>query len=203
MLGRLRARRIAGIVMAPPVLDETHDPRRRSWVASACGHSEFPIQNLPFGIFSVAGDRQRPGVAIGDAILDLAGLQEAGQLDCFAQDALRGPCLNGLMEWPRDARSRLRRRLSELLSDEGQRGRVERSIIAAKNATMHNPAVIGDFTDFYAGIHHAENVGRLFRPDNPLLPNYKHIPIGYHGRASSIRPSGGLVVRPRGQSLPK
>ena len=185
--------------MTLSLIDETHDPALSSWVAGADGHADFPIQNLPYGVFSAADDVRRIGVAIGDQVLDLAGVAAAGLLPDVSVADLSGDALNGLMGWAPEARRRLRRRLSALLSDAAQRPVLEPLLFAQSEVTLHLPARIGDYTDFYVGIHHAENVGRLFRPDNPLLPNYKHVPIGYHGRASSIRPSGAPVVRPNGQ----
>jgi fumarylacetoacetase len=184
------------------VIDETHDPQRRSWVAGADGHADFPVQNLPYGVFSSNGVPPRAGVAIGDAILDLKAAAKAGLLPKETAAALRGATLNALMALPQAARLALRRRLSELLSDPAHRRDIEPMLHEAATATLHLPAAIGDYTDFYAGIHHATNVGRQFRPDSPLLPNYKYVPIGYHGRASSIRPSGVPVIRPHGQRKP-
>ena len=183
-------------------IDETHDPKRSSWVASANGHHDFPIQNLPLGIFSTKGDEPRIGAAIGDSIVDIRGLAETGLLDDRWIAALMRPTLN---DWfgrgPEDARA-LRRLLSDLLSGEAQRRAVEPHLVERDAATMHLPCAIGDYTDFYVGIHHATNVGRQFRPDQPLLPNYKYVPIGYHGRASSVRVSGEPVIRPKGQRKP-
>jgi fumarylacetoacetase len=178
-------------------IDETHNPARRSWVESANGHADFPIQNLPLGIFSPAGGHVRPGVAIGDMILDLGGV--GALLPDRAAQTLTRTTLNGLMALHSADRVALRRRLSELLSDERYRSLAEPVLHVAADCSLHLPATIGDYTDFYVGIHHATNVGALFRPDNPLLPNYKYVPIGYHGRASSVRPSGAPVVRPNGQ----
>lgn len=183
-------------------IDETHDPARRTWVDGAARHADFPIQNLPLGIFST-GDTPRGGMAIGDHILDLAALADGGLLQgeaLRAADAARGTTLNPLLAIGPGPRRALRRRVSELLSDEANRADIEPLLHAAADCTLHLPAAIGDYTDFYVGIHHATNVGLLFRPDNPLLPNYKHVPIGYHGRASSIRISGTDVLRPRGQT---
>jgi len=182
-----------------PAIDETHDPQRRSWVESAQDHPDFPIQNLPFGIFAPPGGEPRAGLAIGDRILDLHAL--AGQLGT-AGATVSGTTLNALLALPGSERSRLRSRLSELLSSEARRELVEPLLHDASSATMHLPVAIGDYTDFYAGIHHANNIGRQFRPDSPLLPNYKYVPIGYHGRASSVRPSSVPVVRPCGQRKP-
>ncbi|WP_030540924.1 fumarylacetoacetase [Sphingobium sp. DC-2] len=178
-------------------MDETHDPALTSWVESANGHPQFPIQNLPFGIFSIGDGERRAGVAIGDLILDLAVI--AGHLPASAADAVSASTLNALFALPAADRRALRRSLSSILSDAGWRDRIAPALHAADGCTLHLPATIGDYTDFYVGIHHAENVGRLFRPDNPLLPNYKWVPIGYHGRASSVRPSGEPVRRPLGQ----
>lgn len=185
------------------MIDETHDPARKSWVESANGGSEFPIQNLPFGSFSPAGAPPRGGVAIGEMILDLSAAARSALLAGEARAAAEagaGPTLNPLLALPASARRALRRRLSELLTDgAADRAEVETWLHPAGACALHMPASVGDYTDFYAGIHHALNVGRQFRPDNPLLPNYKHVPIGYHGRASSIRVSGAPVRRPSGQ----
>ncbi|MDB5706194.1 MAG: fumarylacetoacetase, partial [Sphingomonas bacterium] len=178
-------------------IDETHDPARTSWVESATGHAQFPIQNLPYGVFDSRDGERRLGVAIGDHILCLRRASDENLLP--APEALRGRNLNMLFALPLDARSALRRRISELLSDPAHRPAVEPLLVEAAGCTLHLPAAIGDYTDFYVGIHHANNIGRLFRPDNPLLPNYKWVPIGYHGRASSVRPSDVPVMRPNGQ----
>ena len=180
------------------MLDETHDPKRASWVESANGHADFPIQNLPLGVFS-GENGPRIGCAIGDRILDLRGMAEAGLLDDRWLPALSQPALNDWLALGRGEGRALRRLLSDLLSAEAQRAAIEPHLVDRIKATMHLPCVIGDYTDFYVGIHHATNVGRQFRPDNPLLPNYKYVPIGYHGRASSVRVSGEPVVRPKGQ----
>ncbi|QIK79006.1 fumarylacetoacetase [Sphingomonas piscis] len=181
-------------------LDETHDTKRVSWVPGAEPGSDFPIQNLPIGIFSSDGEERRAGIAIGSHILDLAAA--ADLLDpTWARDFAQ-PVLNSwLSRGPADHRE-LRLRLSQLLSDPGRRDAVEPFLVPQVEARMHLPCLIGDYTDFYVGIHHATNVGRQFRPDNPLLPNYKYVPIGYHGRASSVRASGQPVVRPSGQRKP-
>ena len=192
-------------------LDATHDLRRRSWVISAEGHHDFPIQNLPLGIFSPPGATERSaGVAIGDMIFDLSAALE---LDLFARDARHAAeaaslgSLNELFALGAAPRQALRARLSEILDANGsERGRAEglqtRLLHPAASCVVHLPARIGDYTDFYVGIHHATNVGKVFRPDNPLLPNYKHVPIGYHGRASSVVTSGTPIRRPRGQLKP-
>ncbi|MBK5265688.1 MAG: fumarylacetoacetase [Alphaproteobacteria bacterium] len=185
--------------MTFPPIDETHDIARQSWAPGAQGHAAFPIQNLPYGIFSKPSGEPRAGVAIGDHIFDLKAAAAAGLLPDAATAVLGAPTLNALMALDANARLALRRRVSSLLSDEGARTSVEPMLHRSETCILHLPAAIGDYTDFYAGIHHANTVGKLFRPDNPLLPNYKYVPIAYHGRASSIRPSGHPVVRPNGQ----
>jgi fumarylacetoacetase len=178
-------------------LDHTHDPALTSWVDSANGHRDFPIQNLPLGVFSAEGTERRIGVAIGDFILDLT--QAIDLLDEEHREDLGHPLLNAwLARGPRAQRA-LRHRLSRLLSDTRYRDDAEPMLIGQSEATMHLPCLIGDYIDFYVGIHHATNVGKQFRPDQPLLPNYKYVPIGYHGRASSVRVSGEPVMRPSGQ----
>lgn len=179
---------------------------QRSWVESANGHSDFPLENLPLGIFSHGDERKRVGVAIGDLILDLQALKSTGLVvgDALrAIDAAESGELNALFELGRGVRVSLREVLQSLLL-EGVEHRhvVQKCLVVATECVMHLPARIGDYTDFYVGIEHAKNVGKLFRPDNPLLPNYKYVPIGYHGRASTIRPSGVEVQRPNGQILP-
>jgi fumarylacetoacetase len=167
-----------------------------SWVESAEG-SDFPIQNLPLGIFSVGERRRRAGVAIGDYVLDLTGIPDLLDED-WRQD-LSQPVLNGWLARGPEAQSALRQRLQELLSEERYRDDVEPQLVGQAEVRLHVPCLVGDYTDFYVGIHHATNVGKQFRPDNPLLPNYKYVPIGYHGRASSVRASGEPVIRPSGQ----
>ncbi|HEY0164702.1 MAG TPA: fumarylacetoacetase [Sphingomicrobium sp.] len=181
-------------------LDETHDPAAASWVNGADAGSDFPVQNLPLGIFSEGKGQRRPGVAIGDFILDLAGA--ADLLDEAWREDLSQPVLNAWLSRGADDHRALRQRLFELLSDERYRDDVEMHLVGQSEVRMHLPCLIGDYTDFYVGIHHATNIGRQFRPDNPLLPNYKYVPIGYHGRASSVRASGEPVVRPAGQRKP-
>jgi fumarylacetoacetase len=185
--------------MSLPDIDETHDPARTSWVGSANGHAEFPIQNLPLGVFAPADGEPRAGVAIGDEVLDLEACADLGLLPVAAAMVLNDASLNRLFALPAADRSALRRRLSDLLSDGAYRAAVEPLLHAAADCALGLPARIGDYTDFYVGIHHAMNIGRQLRPDSPLPPNYKYVPIGYHGRASSVRPSGVPVVRPNGQ----
>jgi fumarylacetoacetase len=192
------------------MIDHTHAPERKSWVGSANGHADFPIQNLPLGIFAPPGGGARGGIAIGEEILDLAAALELGLFERLAAEAAQAACgatLNPLLALGREARRALRDRASAILDADGpDRARIEplrsRILHAAADCRLELPATIGDYTDFFAGIHHATNAGKLFRPDNPLLPNYKYVPIGYHGRASSIIASGAGVRRPGGQRKP-
>jgi fumarylacetoacetase len=169
-------------------------------VEGADGHPEFPVQNLPLGLFSDGDSGPRAGVAIGDFVLDLAGLVDKGLLPRheFLADVVRER-LNELLALGAEVRGTLRQALFALLTDAGNAAAVSPFLVPAARAELHLPCEVGDYTDFYAGIHHATRVGKLFRPDNPLLPNYKHVPIGYHGRASSVAVSGTPVVRPHGQ----
>ena len=178
------------------VIDASNDPGLTSWCASARG-SDFPIQNLPLGIFSVGERRRRACVAIGDFVLDLTGV--ADLLDEEWLEDLSQPVLNAWLARGPEAQRALRLRLIEILSDEQYRDAVEPQLVGQTEVRLHVPCLVGDYTDFYVGIHHATNVGKQFRPDNPLLPNYKYVPIGYHGRASSVRASGEPVIRPSGQ----
>src|SRR5262245_14137509 len=193
------------------MINETHSPQRRSWVASANQHPDFPIQNLPLGVFTPPqGGAPRGGIALGEEIFDLAAALELDLLDGrskAAAEAASGPTLNPLFALGGAARVALRQRVSDLLDAGGKEaGRAEglrgRLLHRAADCRLHVPADIGDYTDFFAGIHHATNAGKLFRPDNPLMPNYKYVPIGYHGRASSISASGTPVRRPNGQRKP-
>jgi fumarylacetoacetase len=185
-------------------LDETHDPSRRSWVAGAdVPDCDFPIQNLPFGAFRPKGDGAEPmiGVAIGDQILDVAAM--APFVDAPAREAAAAcasPHLNDLMALGPQAWTALRRALSRLLSDTSERERVQRFLTPIAQAELFVPVKIGNFTDFFASVFHATNAGKLFRPDNPLMPNYKYVPVAYHSRASSVCVSGAPVRRPLGQS---
>jgi fumarylacetoacetase len=184
------------------LIDFTHDPQRTSWVASARGHSDFPVQNLPFGVFSREGELPRGGVAIGESILDLKACLDVGVLDGPTAEAAAANTLNVFMGLGAPSRAALRIRLFDLLSDDAPaavRGLEGRLLHRAADCVMHLPTRIGDYTDFFAGIHHATNTGRLFRPDQPLLDNYKYLPIAYHGRASSVRLTGTPVHRPAGQ----
>jgi len=194
-------------------VNATHNPELTSWIESANSpESDFPIQNLPFGVFSRKGDSERrAGVAIGDQIIDVGESLSANLWSGGARDVARWcdrPNLNELMQAPKAALSEFRARLSELLTGTPGDDSVINplppgALVPMAEAEMFPPAVIGDYTDFYASIYHATNVGKLFRPDAPLLPNYKYVPIGYHGRASSIVVSGTEITRPRGQITPQ
>lgn len=179
---------------------------RHSWVQTANDKAtDFPIENLPFGIFSARHLTPRIGIAIGDSILDLRACADQGLLADLSEDiqhACLASTLNALMSLGRRAASSLRKQATELLCAEATpdiRQRVRPLLVEATEATLHLPASIGDYTDFYASMYHATNVGKLFRPENPLLPNYKYVPVGYHGRASSIVIGGTAVRRPQGQ----
>lgn len=185
-------------------IDATHDIKAQSWVPSANGHPDFPVQNLPLGIFEPAGSGDpRGGVAIGDSILCLRGA--TGLLDGMAARAATladAGSLNALFADGNALADALRAGVFALLTDRSWQAAATPMLFDAAACTMHKPFNIGDYTDFYTGIQHAVNIGKLLRPDNPLLPNYKHVPIGYHGRASSILPSGCEVKRPVGQKAP-
>jgi fumarylacetoacetase len=189
------------------VLDFTHAIDRSSWVGSATAtDTEFPLQNLPLGVFGRPGGAgNRIGVAIGDEVFDLAASHAQGLLEgvpAATADTLRGSTLNAFMALEPESWRTLRHRISRLLGPEAsprEREAVTRCLLRRDEVEQHLPVAVGDYTDFYASIHHATNVGRLMRPDNPLLPNYKWVPIAYHGRASSVVVSGTPVVRPKGQ----
>jgi fumarylacetoacetase len=190
-------------------LNFTHDPAQRSWVSSAnLSGGDFPLQNLPFGVFRRAGSAEsfRGGVAIGDAVLDLGALHVLGLWEGQAAEALAvctQPALNAFMALGPEAAGALRAALSlALREDSAVAERLRPHLVPQAAAEYRLAAEVGDFTDFYASIHHATAVGRLLRPENPLLPNYKWIPIAYHGRASSVRVSGQQFRRPRGQLMP-
>ena len=190
--------------------NETHDPALKSWVESANesanGGSDFPIQNLPFAVFRRPREPFRGGVAIGDAIVDLAAVAKRGVFDgvaARAAAAAAGDSLNALMALGPAAWSALRLALSRALREGSPlREAIEPCLVPRAGVAYAVPARIGDYTDFYTSVHHATNIGRQFRPDNPLLPNYKWVPIGYHGRASSIGVSPQAFRRPRGQTMP-
>ena len=187
--------------------DATHNPARQSWVASAnAPASDFAIQNLPYGRFRRTGSDEpwRIGVAIGNQILDLAAAhRQPGWPEALAPQlqALANADLNAVMAAPKAVRLALRQAISQALcAGSAQQAALAGCLVAQAEAQMALPCTITDYTDFYTGIHHATAVGKLFRPDNPLLPNYKWVPIGYHGRASSIVVSGTPIRRPLGQT---
>ncbi|HET9276050.1 MAG TPA: fumarylacetoacetase [Gemmatimonadales bacterium] len=190
------------------VLDRTHDAAARSWVPSARDPgTPFPLQNLPFGVFRRRGSGEMPraAVAIGGEVLALEPLITIGLLDGLGDDLLTAaaaPDLRPLMALGRAAARALRHRLFDLLVEgSAHAGRVEAALVRMADAELLLPATPGDYTDFYASVHHATNVGTMLRPDQPLMPNYKWVPIGYHGRASSVVVSGTEVRRPVGQVL--
>lgn len=189
-------------------LNETHDLSLVSWLTSANGHNDFPIQNLPFGVFTKPGTQQQPhcGVAIGDQVIDMHRLWSEGIFTGLAEEAnkaLMAENLNPFMSMGNEAASAIRLSLSKALRQGSiHQNSVNRALIPMTQVTMLMPCEIGDYSDFYSSIHHATAVGKLFRPQNPLLPNYKWLPIGYHGRASSICVSGEPVFRPQGQVKP-
>jgi fumarylacetoacetase len=166
--------------------DATHDPALRSWVESANRpETDFPVQNLPYGTFRRRNEeRHRLGVAIGDMLLDVTA-------------ALQIPSMHDVMAMPRADRTSLRKRIGDHLTRYS--AGADKSLIPIGEAELLLPCDIPDYTDFYASIQHASNVGSMFRPDNPLLPNYKWLPVGYHGRASSVVVSGTPIRRPSGQ----
>jgi fumarylacetoacetase len=188
-------------------VNRTHDPKLASWVESAQGHPDFPIQNLPLGIFRRwnSGEPPTVGIAIGDQILNLTA---SGRLLGIPSEPVASACgspsLNHLMALGPAHWSVLRTESSSLLAVSSAAIRREprlgeRILVPQADAELFLPAEIGDYSDFYASVHHATNVGSMFRPESPLLSNYKWVPIGYHGRASSIVPSGASVRRPKGQ----
>jgi fumarylacetoacetase len=196
--------------------EHTFDPSLKSWVeGSSDKDNPFPIQNLPLGVFVPANAVDaRVGIAIGTKILDLAGLAEAGLLDSVGVTPgdLHQTSLNALIRRGKDVRQNLRVRVSELLdsnptasvSTEQNRSLLSQHLYEQKSARLLLPVHVGDFVDFYSSLEHASNVGSMFRdPENPLLPNWKHVPIGYHGRSSSLFVSGQTFFRPCGQVKPE
>ena len=168
-----------------------------SWYETPEG-SPFPASNLPYGVFSTEGEAPRVGVALGDHVIDLAPLAAAEGLD--GGHVFQAPTLNPFLALGRPAWRAVRAWLEELLGSEAFREVVESHLVAQADATMHLPFEVGDYVDFYSSEHHAYNVGRMFRPDtDPLTPNWKHLPIGYHGRSGTVVVSGTDVVRPSGQ----
>jgi len=187
-------------------LNSTHDVNRQSWVSSANGHYDFPIQNLPFAVFKRTEGKEvfRVGVAIGDKIVDLAQLEKCKLFHTTTQKSLKAcsqNSLNKFMAMGAEAWSELRLVLSDgLTRGSALENKISACLIKQSVVEYSLPAQIGDYTDFYTSIHHATNIGKLFRPDNPLLPNYQWLPIGYHGRSSSIDVSGQTFARPMGQT---
>ncbi len=192
----------------PITLDHTHDPAARSWLESANGHADFPIQNLPLGVFSSLAhhDRRRGGVAIGDQVLDLAALHQKNVLSGVAQAACElasQSTLNALMQASPTIWRALRHGLFALLADSAPaqtQEQVRQCLLPAASVQLHLPVHVANYTDFYTSIHHARNVGRVVRPDDPLSPNFVWLPIAYHGRASSVVISGTPFRRPMGQA---
>jgi len=191
-------------------LDFTHDAAARSWVASANDGGDFPLQNLPFSVFRRAGTQEafRGGVAIGDQIVDLAALASSGAMPSSTADALSACSqerLNAFLEMGPEVWRRLRQALFDALNvnaPQTTRAAVQACLVAQSQAEHDVPVRIGDYTDFYTSVDHALNIGRLYRPDDPLSPNFRWMPIAYHGRVSSIGVSGQRVRRPAGQWLP-
>ena len=190
-------------------INETHDPNLKSWVESANDPgTDFPIQNLPFVIFWADNDLGGVGVVIGDQVLDVSLCGELGFLDDLLSDESEEGLhsaldMYDLNVWTKEEMSAIRLKLSRILRSDASsydKARLAKCLTPLSEAEIELPYEIGDYTDFYCSIFHATNVGSMFRPDNPLLPNYKYVPIGYHGRASSIVPSGSPIKRPKGQN---
>ncbi|HSH90368.1 MAG TPA: fumarylacetoacetase, partial [Ramlibacter sp.] len=191
------------------MINETHSPKLMSWVASANSKAcDFPIQNLPHGVFRRRGRDEsfRGGVAIGDMILDMRAAFAAGVFEGEAAQAAQAAgsgSLNGLMAMGIAAWAALRLRMSQVLrSGAVEEGALRHCLIPQADAEFSVPAHIGDYTDFFTSWHHMMNAGRIFQPDHPELPNFKWLPLAYHGRSSSVSISGTLVRRPHGQSRP-
>ncbi len=193
--------------MTPNMTIEANNPKLKSWLEVKPG-SDFPIQNLPFGIFKTSSKKARVGVAIGDYIIDMVELTNEGFLDDIdlPADVFEEPFLNEFMALGRLKAREVRNRLSAIMKDDNPELRDQPELqadilVPQHEAQMQMPVKVGDYTDFYSSIEHATNVGTMFRdPDNALLPNWRHLPVGYHGRASSIVVSGVPVRRPKGQS---
>ncbi|MEY3010504.1 MAG: hypothetical protein RLZZ314_1146, partial [Bacteroidota bacterium] len=183
------------------------DASLTSWIDVPAGH-DFPLANLPYGIFSTPQGTPRPGMRIGDVVVDLGALHSQGHLEGLGlnQAVLTARVLNPLMRLGKPTTVALRERVQSLLSTDNPALRDDSEsraacLVPAASVTMHMPVEVGDYTDFYSSEDHARNVGKMFRdPDNALLPNWKHMPVGYHGRASSIVLSGTPIRRPQGQT---
>ncbi|KXX67920.1 fumarylacetoacetase [Flammeovirga sp. SJP92] len=186
-------------------IDHTNDPSIKSWV-NVPNNSQFPIQNLPYGIFSTSTKSKRAGIAIGEQILDLVEVAQLGHFDAFIDEAVTlfsNAILNPFMSLGKEVHKKVRSTVFELLK-EGNTSLEGKNVLVAQNeASLHLPVQIGDYTDFYSSEEHAVNVGTMFRgKDNALMPNWKHLPVGYHGRSSSIVVSGTPIIRPNGQKMP-
>jgi fumarylacetoacetase len=189
----------------PRAIDETHDPKLKSWVESANDPaSDFPIQNLPFVAAWDKADWYWPGIRIGDKVLNLWRLEEKGQLNCLKHHRPQGRThfTSVMAEAGGKITGEIRAAVFQMLRADSKtpRAAVEHALHAVEDLRLDFPGRPSNYTDFYASIHHATNVGSMFRPDNPILPNYKWVPIGYHGRASSIVASGTEIRRPNGQT---
>jgi len=191
-------------------MNNANDPSLKSWI-EVKSDSDFPIQNIPFGIFSPAGKSPRPATIIGETLIDLSVLAEEGFFDDIIDeeyDAFFASSLNDLISLGKEFTAKLRNKISELFSHDNEIIRDDselksKLLFRQENVDMHMPVEVGDYTDFYSSIEHATNVGTMFRdPDNALFPNWRHLPVGYHGRASSIVVSGTDIHRPNGQTLP-
>lgn len=191
-------------------MNNANDPSLKSWI-EVKNNSDFPIQNIPFGIFSPKGKSPRPATIIGETIIDLSVLAEEGFFDDIIDeeyDAFFASSLNDLIALGKEFTSKLRNKISELFNSDNEIIRDDNELkskilFKQEDVKMHMPVEVGDYTDFYSSIEHATNVGTMFRdPDNALFPNWRHLPVGYHGRASSIVVSGTDIHRPNGQTLP-
>ncbi len=191
-------------------MNNANDPSLKSWI-EVKNNSDFPIQNIPFGIFSPKGKSPRPATIIGDTVIDLSVLAEEGFFDDFIDeeyDAFFASSLNDLIALGKVFTAKLRNKISELFSSDNEIIRDDsdlqsKLLFKQEDVNMHMPVEVGDYTDFYSSIEHATNVGTMFRdPDNALFPNWRSLPVGYHGRASSIVVSGTDIHRPNGQTLP-
>jgi len=186
---------------------DANNPDRKSFI-DVPENSDFPIQNLPFGIFSVNGDFQRAGVALGNKVIDLDTLFKLGYIKSIDENVFEYPMLNAFIALGKDSARAVRNELANLFDEknyelQNNKGHLNQVLFDQNNVEMHLPVEIGDYTDFYSSREHATNVGTMFRdPKNALMPNWLHLPVGYHGRSSSIIPSGIPVKRPKGQSLP-
>ncbi|MBW3545325.1 MAG: fumarylacetoacetate hydrolase family protein, partial [Bacteroidetes bacterium] len=183
-----------------------NDPRLKSWL-SIPENTDFPIQNLPFGLFRTKGKKPRAGVAIGEYILDLHVLHKAGYFTemKLPERIFRRPSLNDFFSLGRKKVGKVRKEISKLLNEAANKDTIKfmqkKVLVPMDVAELLMPVAVGDYTDFYSSEDHARNVGTMFRdPDNALLPNWKHLPVGYHGRASSIVISGTPLHRPCGQT---